>query len=64
MRLRQFALASRNLDAVTDSLATVFGLKVAFRDPHIIHYGLRNAVIEVRLARPMATRSGPIVSLT
>src|SRR5258708_14749396 len=45
MRLRQIALASRNLDAVTDNLATVFGLKVAFRDPHIIHYGLRNAVI-------------------
>ena len=45
MRLRQIALASRNLDAVTDNLATVFGLKIAFRDPHIIHYGLRNAVI-------------------
>lgn len=45
MRLRQIALASRNLDAVTDDLSTVFGLKVAFRDPHIIHYGLRNAVI-------------------
>jgi hypothetical protein len=45
MRLRQIALASRNLDAVTDNLSTVFGLKVAFRDPHIIHYGLRNAVI-------------------
>ena len=45
MRLRQIALATRDLDAVTDNLSTVFGLKIAFRDPHIIHYGLRNAVI-------------------
>src|SRR5258708_24528282 len=44
MRLRQIALASRNLDAVTDNLAAVFGLKIAFRDPNIIHYGLRNAL--------------------
>jgi hypothetical protein len=45
MRLRQIALASKNLDAVAADLATVFGLKIAFRDPNIIHYGLRNAVI-------------------
>jgi hypothetical protein len=45
MRLRQIALASRGLDGVTAALEAVFGLKVAFRDPHIGHYGLRNAVI-------------------
>ena len=45
MRLRQIALASRDLDGVTGALASVFGLKVAFNDPHIKHYGLRNAVL-------------------
>ncbi|HEY1447807.1 MAG TPA: VOC family protein [Caulobacteraceae bacterium] len=45
MRLRQIALASRRLDAVAAELNTVFGLEVAYRDPGIIHYGLRNAVI-------------------
>jgi hypothetical protein len=44
MRLRQIALATSDLDAVTGALADVFGLRVAFRDPHIIHYGLKNAV--------------------
>ena len=45
MRLRQIALASNDLDAAAHALAEVFGLKVAFNDPHIHHYGLRNAVI-------------------
>jgi hypothetical protein len=45
MRLRQIALATGDLDAVTGALAAVFGLKVAFRDPGIARYGLRNAVI-------------------
>ena len=45
MRLRQIALASRDLDGVTGALEIVFGLKVAFNDPHIKHYGLRNAVL-------------------
>lgn len=45
MRLRQVALASRQLDAVAATLANVFGLKVAYNDPHIHHYGLRNAVL-------------------
>jgi hypothetical protein len=44
MRLRQIALATRDLEAVTASLAAVFGLKVAYRDPQIAHYGLKNAV--------------------
>lgn len=45
MRLRQIALASSNLDAVTHALSSVFGLRVAFNDPHIHHYGLKNAVM-------------------
>jgi catechol 2,3-dioxygenase-like lactoylglutathione lyase family enzyme len=45
MRLRQIALASRDLDATVRALAEVFGLKVAYNDPHIHHYGLKNAVL-------------------
>jgi hypothetical protein len=45
MRLRQIALASNDLDAAVHGLAEVFGLKVAFNDPHIHHYGLKNAVL-------------------
>jgi hypothetical protein len=45
MRLRQVALASSHLDDVVAVLADVFGLKVAYNDPHIHHYGLRNAVL-------------------
>jgi len=45
MRLRQIALAARDLDTVAGRLEAVFGLKIAYRDPHIVHYGLRNAVM-------------------
>ena len=45
MRLRQMALAARGLDAVTAQLQAVFGLSVAYNDPGIHHYGLRNAVL-------------------
>ncbi len=45
MRLRQVALASSHLDDIVAALAAVFGLKVAYNDPHIHHYGLRNAVL-------------------
>jgi hypothetical protein len=45
MRLRQVALASRGLDAVVKTFSDVFGLKVAYNDPHIKHYGLKNAVL-------------------
>lgn len=45
MRLRQIALASNDLDKATHGLAEVFGLKVAFNDPGIHHYGLKNAVL-------------------
>jgi Glyoxalase-like domain len=45
MRLRQIALASNDLDAAVHGLEEVFGLKVAYNDPHIDHYGLKNAVM-------------------
>ncbi len=45
MRLRQVALASYDLDGVVAALSKVFGLKVAYNDPHIGHYGLKNAVL-------------------
>jgi catechol 2,3-dioxygenase-like lactoylglutathione lyase family enzyme len=45
MRLRQIALAARHLDRVTHVLAEVFGLKVAYIDPLVGRYGLRNAVL-------------------
>jgi hypothetical protein len=45
MRLRQVALASRQLDQVVKAFGEVFGLRVAYNDPHIKHYGLRNAVL-------------------
>ena len=45
MRLRQVALASSGLEQVTDALAKVFGLRVAYNDPHIHGYGLKNAVL-------------------
>lgn len=44
-RLRQIALVSDDCDRVAGDLEKVFGVKVAFRDPDIIHYGLRNVVI-------------------
>lgn len=45
MRLRQVALASRDLDGVVARLGRIFGIKVAYNDPHIHVYGLRNAVL-------------------
>lgn len=45
MRVRQVALVSADLDRVTDALAAAFGLRVAYNDPHIGHYGLKNAVL-------------------
>jgi hypothetical protein len=47
MRVRQVALVSGDLDRVTRDLASAFGLKVAYNDPHIHHYGLKNAVLPV-----------------
>ena len=45
MRLRQVALVSRELDKVVSQLGDVLGLKVAYVDPNVGKYGLRNAVL-------------------
>jgi len=45
MRLRQVALVSSRLDGVVAEFAAVFGLKVAYEDPGVGKYGLRNAVL-------------------
>ncbi|MDE2364348.1 MAG: VOC family protein [Hyphomicrobiales bacterium] len=45
MRLRQIALASLRLDDVARQLNRVFGLKVAYVDPKVGRYGLRNVVM-------------------
>ena len=47
LRLKQVALVTTELGAVLDDLAAVFGLRVAFRDPMVARFGLRNAVLPV-----------------
>lgn len=47
LRLKQVALVTTELDTVLDDLAAVFGLRVAFRDPMVARFGLRNAVLPV-----------------
>jgi catechol 2,3-dioxygenase-like lactoylglutathione lyase family enzyme len=47
MRLRQVALAARDLDQTVDDLCAVLGLAVAFRDPGVAVFGLVNAVLPV-----------------
>src|SRR5512139_102980 len=47
MHIRQVALVARDLDPVVDHLCAVFGLEVAFNDPGVAVFGLRNAVMPV-----------------
>ena len=47
MRLRQVALVARDLDAAVSDLCRIFELEVAFRDPGVAVFGLRNAVLPV-----------------
>lgn len=47
MRLRQIVLVARDIDRVEDELASVFGWKVAYRDPLVGKWGLRNIVVPV-----------------
>ncbi|MBW2288049.1 MAG: VOC family protein [Deltaproteobacteria bacterium] len=44
MRLRQIALAARDLDGPSADLADVLGLGAAYADPGVAIFGLRNAV--------------------
>jgi hypothetical protein len=47
VRLRQVAFAARALEPAVDALRGRFGLEVAFRDPGVKLFGLRNAVLPV-----------------
>jgi catechol 2,3-dioxygenase-like lactoylglutathione lyase family enzyme len=47
IRLRQVALVAHDLDAVLADLNRVLGLEVAFNDPGVAAFGLRNAVLPV-----------------
>lgn len=47
IRLRQVALVAQDLDVVLDDLNRHLGLEVAFNDPGVAVFGLRNAVLPV-----------------
>ena len=47
LRVRQLALVAHDLDPVVDDLKAVFGVEVAFNDPGVASFGLKNAVIPV-----------------
>ncbi|HVU19166.1 MAG TPA: hypothetical protein VHE09_00420 [Rhizomicrobium sp.] len=47
MRLRQIALAAKNLEPVAAQFNAVFGLRAAFRDPAVATFGLVNVVMPV-----------------
>lgn len=47
VRLRQIALVAHDLDETVDELCDVFGLAVAYNDPGVATFGLRNAVLPV-----------------
>ncbi len=47
MRIRQLALAARELDPVVDDVCAVFDLEVTFRDPGVGEFGLVNALFRM-----------------
>jgi hypothetical protein len=47
LRIRQIALAARELSPVVEEIEKVFGLDVAFRDPGVGAFGLHNAVLPI-----------------
>ena len=47
MRLRQIALVARELEPTVDALCDVLGIEVAFHDPGVEVFGLRNAVMPI-----------------
>jgi Glyoxalase-like domain len=47
IRLRQIALVAHDLDAVVEELHEALGIEVAYRDPAVATFGLRNAVLPV-----------------
>jgi hypothetical protein len=47
MRLRQIALVARELEPTVEALCDVLGIEVAFHDPGVEVFGLRNAVMPI-----------------
>ncbi|MBR1217154.1 VOC family protein [Bradyrhizobium sp. U87765 SZCCT0131] len=47
LRLRQICLVAPQLEAVVEDLAAILGLAVCYRDPHVGHYGLANALMPI-----------------
>lgn len=47
MRIRQAVLVARDLDPVVAELCAVLGIEVAFHDPAVREFGLRNAVMPI-----------------
>jgi catechol 2,3-dioxygenase-like lactoylglutathione lyase family enzyme len=47
MRLRQIALAARDLASTLDTLSDVLGIEVAFNDPGVGVFGLENGVLPI-----------------
>lgn len=47
MRIRQIALAARELDPVVEDLCAVLGIEVCFHDPGVAEFGLVNALMPV-----------------
>jgi len=47
MRLRQIALVARELEPTVEAICDVLGIEVAFHDPGVEVFGLRNAVMPI-----------------
>ncbi len=45
LRLRQIALVAARLEPVETAITEVFGVRVAYRDPGVGHFGLHNALL-------------------
>lgn len=50
LRLRQIALAAHDLPRVIADMEAIFGVKLAYQDPHVRKYGLENAMFPFGLA--------------
>jgi len=47
IRIRQICLIAADLDAVQQQLESVFRIEVAYRDPGVAHYGLKNMLMPI-----------------
>lgn len=50
LRLRQICLVARDLPRVIADMQAIFGVKLAYQDPHVRKYGLDNALFPFGLA--------------